>query len=148
MQSDDKEQQELIARLRVVPRDLTAGASGRYPIGELVHDAADALVQAESDKNWLRAQRDTAEAKLAETKYALETAEARYDEFYKDYIDPNADPSATLHIPEGWRLVPEIVTDDMRREAERWSAYRPHLYVQELWNDMLHAAPSYVKVPE
>lgn len=54
----------LLSKLRCVPRDLKGGASGQYPIGELVHEAAFALEKAESDKNWLRTQRDVAEEKL------------------------------------------------------------------------------------
>lgn len=45
-------------------------------------------------------------------------------------------------VPEGWKLVPKIATDEMRRVVEHHATTRPYIYVQELWDAMLAAAPA------
>lgn len=49
--------------------------------------------------------------------------------------------SLPLEPQAGWVMVPRIVTDEMRRVAERWARDRPRIYVQELWEALLAATP-------
>lgn len=50
---------------------------------------------------------------------------------------------SALQAEAGMVSVPRIVNDEMREVVERWAMTRPRIYVQELWNAMLSAAPAH-----